>query len=622
MSTIRTPAYRSLRILMLLGLTLLGSFQALGSGLQASLDRTRIYEGETVMLRLSVPGQPGAAPDLSPLLQDFEILDRGQSTRMQVINGYASSSHDWQFILAPKRTGNLQVPALQAGNQQSQALALAVIPAQQAAQAGAQLPVAIEVDAMPVTPYVQGKVIYKVRMWVSVPMTRTNLGDPEGHGVVIEPLGNFKRRKLRRGGKEYLVVERSYAIFPQQSGPLVIKGPVFTGELAQTEQKGSQRRRSSPFGGRDPFANLDRLFGSATMPKRNRMFYMRGRDISLDVQPQPAGAAQPWLPAEAISLEESWSPNPPQFRVGQPLTRSVALNARGVTGAQLPDLTFDSVPGIAIYQDKSQVQTRLVGPDLLARKVFTAAYVPSWAGTHQLPEITLTWWDTLANQPRVARIPGGTVEVLPGAGGVTRSPRATTSAAASPQALEATAQQESSAAVPQETLVQRVQDAFNAVNDVTRNIADAGYWPWLTALFAAAWLISTGLWWRNRRRGLHRDAGEVVKVKPPSAKGELRLFKRACEANDPRAAREHLLEWAAARWPEDSPRGLDELSRRLPQQVAGYLAALDQELYAPGEHAWNGAEAWETLSPVLQASKVSAAATGLNALPPLYPRQR
>ena len=615
----RTTQHAWLHIPLLLITSLLCSLPAFAVGLQASLDRSHIVEGETVMLRLSVPGQLGTTPDLSPLMQDFEILDRSQSTRMQVINGYASSSQEWQLILGPKRTGNLLLPALQAGQQQTQPLTLVVTPAQQVAQTGASLPVALEVEASPLTPYVQGKVIYNTRLWVSVPMTRTNLGDPEGHGVVIEPLGDFKRRTLRRGGKEYLVVERSYAIFPQQSGPLEIKGPVFTGELAQSD-KSSQGRRSPLFGGSDPFARLDRLLGGGSLPQRSRMFYMRGRNISLDVQPQPAGASQPWLPAEAVNLEEAWSLNLQQLRVGEPVTRSVTLNARGVTGAQLPDLTFDSVPGIAIYQDKSQVQTRTTGAGLLARKVFKAAYVPSWAGTHQLPEITLSWWDTYANQQRVARIPARTIEVLPGAGGAgTGPPRQTTPAPAKTLDPQPTTPAENTATSGMDSAATWFRNALDRLSNVSGRFTDAGFWPWLTALFALAWLFTTYLFWRNRVRKPRAPASEQTKPRPANPKESLRQLRRACEKNDPHAARGQLLAWAKAIWPDAPPQGLDDLSRRLPGDAAEQLADLDRELYAPGQHGWDGSRAWGVLSPALQEIKPVSEHVDSPVLPPLYP---
>lgn len=619
MSIKQALPYPSLSVLLLALVGFVISSATLAAGLQASLDRTHIIEGETVMLRLSQPGHQGVAPDLSPLEQDFEILDRSQSTRTQIINGYMTTAHEWQLILAPKRAGNLQVPAIQAGQLQSPALALTVTPAQEVAQTGAHLPVALEVDASPLTPYVQGKLIYKTRLWVSVPMTRTNLGDPEGHGLVIEPLGDFNRRKLRRGGKEYLVVERSYAIFPQQSGPLEIKGPVFTGELAQTDKK---RRSGSLFGSRDPFARIDQLLGGGSLAQRNRMFYMRGRDISIDVQPQPAGSSRPWLPADAVTLEEGWSLNLGQARVGEPLTRSVTLNARGVTGTQLPDLTFESVPGVAIYQDKSQVNTRVTGSGLLARKVFKAAYVPSWAGRHELPEIKLPWWDTQTNQQRIATIPARSIEVLPAAGSVAQTPQTPHQQVPQPTAsstgpvMEGQPMNESTA---DERSGPMWQDrALDRLHSIGERITGAGYWPWLAALFAFAWLITLMLLWRHRRDS--KDEGEKeppkrVSVNPGAA---MRKVQKACTANDPQAARKHLLVWAAATWPDDAPRGLDELAQRLPGSAREQLAALDRELYSPGQQAWDAGRFWQTLAPVMREGAVAAQSDVASPLPPLY----
>ena len=53
------------------------------------------------------------------------------------------------------------------------------------------------------------------------------------------------------------------------------------------------------------------------------------------IRPAPADTqVQPWLPAQQLTLEEAWSASPEQLELGQPLTRTLALIADGLTAAR------------------------------------------------------------------------------------------------------------------------------------------------------------------------------------------------------------------------------------------------------------------------------------------------
>ena len=126
---------------------------------EARLDRTRIAEGETVVLILNSTDDGGGVPDVSPLAKDFDLLSSSQSMQMSMINGRSSSSRGWQFVLGPKRTGKLSVPAIRIGGATTKPLALEVLPAAQAAELGPAPPVLLEAEAEPQRPFVQQKVI-------------------------------------------------------------------------------------------------------------------------------------------------------------------------------------------------------------------------------------------------------------------------------------------------------------------------------------------------------------------------------------------------------------------------------------------------------------------------------
>jgi hypothetical protein len=610
--------------LVVLGLLVFG--QALAAGLETSIDRTRIAEGDTVTLSVTAPGDTAGAPDLDALRNDFDILDQGQSTRMTIINGRASSTREWRFVLAPKRSGRLTIPSLTVDGLSSSPLGLDVVPASQAGQLGQSRPVMVEVEAEPKDPFVQGQVIYTVRLLYRVPLRRASLSDPTADNAMIQKLGDDQHYTTYRDGQRYQVIERRYAVFPQRSGTVSIDPPVLSG--AVVEQRSSQGPTApDPMFGGDPFGDFQRFFGRdpfagmGSMFAQTRPIQVRGRGLSLNVKPQPASAPSPWLPAESVQLSETWSPDPPVFRVGDPVTWTIAITAQGVSASQLPDITPSVPSGIKVYPDKAQTKTRAEGDDLVAMKIIKLALVPTAEGTVTLPELRLPWWDTQTNQQRFAVLPAHSIKVLPPPPGVTARPPAPGSAAATSAPAPAAASL--SAASPA-----RSQSPEGSSRVTPGPLPGGSYWPWIAAGLVLIWIVTVGLWLRERRRsGGRRVWGRTSPAsKPPPLPpiGKMRArIERACLEGDARGARESLIAWSAARWPTDPPRRLETIAQRFGGAAGDALRELDRQLYGSGAAAWDGAAAWTRLAPALvQAERSKTPPMGQKApLPELYPQR-
>jgi len=606
--------------LYLLILCLVNVAAAQAAELESRLDRTRVSEGETVTLMLRHDGSLGGAPDLGPLRQDFEVLNQGQSTRMHMINGRTESWHEWQLLLAPRRTGQLSIPALQLGGAMSQPLTLEVVPASQAAPGAAPGPVMLEVEVSNEQPYVQGKVIYTVRLLTRVQLRQPQLADPASDNVLVERLGEDRRYETYRNGQSYRVVERRYAIFPQRSGEMRISGPMLTAQVREPRQQ-QRPQRDRLLNGRDPFSDFDRFFGSDPFADidslfgRMRTVRIRAQEVSLEVQPQPPGTPTPWLPAESVALNETWSPDPPRFRVGEPVTRTIAITAQGVSATQLPDLAPAASGGISLYPDKPRLQTRVDGDTLVAQKTTATALVPSQPGKYTLPAVELHWWNTQHNRPEVARLPARMIEVAAGAAATPAPSGNPVSPAPAPQ----------------------VDPAPGNIPPADRQLPAAGGtaqqglefnnpWAWLAAAFALAWLITVVLWWRTRRNRQPTPAvsgpGPAASITRPDPAAALRELQQACEQNDARGARQALLGWAAAHWPAQPPQTLQQLALRLPQAAGDALHDLDRHLYAAGGSPWHGSAAWQALQAALTAvASEQGKSQRSGALPPLYPGQ-
>lgn len=577
---------------------------AFAAELAARLDRTQIVEGDPIVLTLAARGAADGAPDLTALQQDFDLINRSQSTHMRMINGRTFSGIEWRLTLMPKRTGRIEIPAIYLGSASSKPLTLEVMPASQAAEQGIPRPVMVEVDAEPKNPYVQQKVIYTVRLLMAAPLRDIKLSEPSISDALVHPLGQERRYQTYRHGRQFQAVERQYAVQPQLSGTLKIGGPLLTGRISDPESGGNNPR--SRLFGNDPLSSLGRMFD------QGRPITARGRELILDVRPQPSGTATPWLPAEALTLNDSWSPEPPVFRVGEPVTRTITVSATGLAGEQLPEIAFNLPPGMKAYPETSRAETRPGNGTLLARKAIKTTLVPSQSGGNILPEIQMIWWDVTAGKEVVATLPARRIEVLPGAPGTMPS------LSSRPPIAQPT---------PYNTNLERAGDV-QAPGEEPAARGDNGYWPWITGLLTVAVIVIGALWLRDRRTrpSAEAPAEEPVPTSPaevkPDATKALIAVERAFRADDAKGARKALLAWAETRWPEDRPTGLDTIGQRLGGQAEQILHGLDGALYGNtrAKAGWNGRGVWPDLKVLLVDRQVEANKKRKNnQLPPLYP---
>jgi len=84
-----------------------------------------------------------------------------------------------------------------------------------------------------------------------------------------------------------------------------------------------------------------------------------------------------------------------------------------------------------------------------------------------------------------------------------------------------------------------------------------------------------------------------------------------------------LLQLAGVEWPEDPPRSLEALARRL-VTAAKTLRELERALYAPGNAAWQGHELWKLFRNGMPAEQTDSIpdAPGLAPLYPEWDRRR
>ncbi|MBF0189385.1 MAG: BatD family protein, partial [Magnetococcales bacterium] len=423
-----------------------------------------------------------------------------------------------------------------------------------------------------------------------------------------------------------------YALFPQKSGELTIPGVILQGVQPFS------RRQNRGFGA-TPFGSFGDPF---QMFNRGRRVHVTAKGVVLNVlPPEPGFPGNWWLPAQQITLSEQIQPDASQFRVGDHITRAIVLDSKGLSAPQLPEPEITEVDGLKLYPEPAAHTTRAYGDWILGRSTKTVAITPTRPGSYTLPEITIPWWDTDAQQLRTARLPERTLRVLPASSTASQAATApadathtTTSAstADSPAPRDRDITEQTS--VPSSTSTSQEPLSATSTGIMT------GLWFWISLVLAAILLVGLFLGFRlysglrARITLLESESPAPTKTAQPrhttpqTGSGAFSDLEKACASNNPATVRDALLAWSGNALADEAPNHLEEVADALaahhddPQQLRRSLSALNAALYARNEREseWNGAELLTLLRP-LRSKTVDGKRhmTVSSALPPLNP---
>jgi len=508
--------------------------------ISVSTDRNPVHLNESVQITFTANAEPSADPDFSPLEKDFTILNQSQQQSTQIINWKKTASYQWILNIMAKRTGNLVIPAINFGKDSSPFSSLIVNKVQVAGNSAKNEDLFLQVRVDNARPYIQEQLIYTLKLYRRVNISQASLSEPALENAVIEKLGEDKNYNIQYQGENYVVTERNYAIFPQESGIINIAPLELTANVIIANQ-----RRSNRFFNRQ-----------STRIKR-----VTSEEITLEVQPKPANITGHWLPVQDVNLQETWPDNAMQMTVGEPYTRTITLYAKGATVSGLPELYTDNMPAhLKAYPDQPMLKENAQEAGMVALREEKIALIPSQAGTYVLPAIEVPWWNTNTQQMEIARIPERSISAIAVAGAVEKHIPGTV--ATTPLAIEQT---ESAAIVNQQ---------YNSL------------WFWLTLFFASAWL-ATLIYFLSRKTGLtdseqHQGGGEKTLAIN-------KILKQACTNSDPIMAKDALLQWGREKFKQSS---LNKIAQHCSVELQNEILSLNTVLYSDTAEEWQGSVLW------------------------------
>ena len=527
----------NLRRLLIISTLCLGTMVASDSyaALTAKVDRTVLDSNETLRAELRYDGQVFTGePDFGPLIKDFEVLSNNRQQNYSNVNGKTESYTAWTLELRPKRAGILLIPSLTFKKEVSNAIELRVraAPSNSSANPGTQ-PIYTETTVDANTPYVGQQVILTHRLYTSVQLRDFALSELAIDKAVLHRLGDTQYQKVING-RNYLVLEVKYAIFPQSEGPLIIP--------------------SLRFGAYE--VNNRSQFG---------VFNNRGNQIVRDTEPKslevtarpPQASVDGWMPSTSVTMEQRWSGDIDSVTVGEPVTRTITIRAEGLSAAQITPLQEPQGNNYRGYPDQPQLDEIVTTNGLTATRIESLALVPNNSGEITLPAVELIWWDTNSNKRRVASLPSITLQV---------SPSENTDVAANDNnVMQGT----------NDAMTTLAADASKPKVSFMTNLSLA-----LNALLMT--LIVTLLIGRKRKALAARSQQAALSSDSArlNLKQQLRVIESEVKDDNLMAMREAILRWGETLFAENPPSTLKSLGDLLGNpSISQLFAQLDQQLY-------------------------------------------
>jgi hypothetical protein len=531
MNTIKQLLKSTLFFLLLLGgLSAQGVFAA---KIEVSVDKNPVSSEESFQLLFTATESPDGIPDFSPLDKDFIILNQEQSSNASWINGKASRTIKWTLNVIAKKVGTVTIPAIAFGGDLSDPLSIDVTKGDTNKAANVDEDLFLEVEATPLDPYLQSQVLYTLRLYRKVDIAQAQLTEPELADAVIEKIDEDRNFITKVKGVEYSVTERKFAIFPQKSGTMTIKPLILTAEVMTNSRP-----------------SFNGLFNS-TQTKR-----IVSKEITLDVKPAPAAfTGARWLSAEKLEVRQEWSGDFEQMKVGEPLTRTLTLLAKGATVSSLPELnTTKTDERLKIYPDQPVLKEQKTTDGVLAFREEKIALIASKTDSYTLPAIKIPWFNTQTKKMETATIPETTITVVGGAA---------TPVVSTPEATKP----------PQNTATPIIQAPV---------VQQASYWLWVSLFLALGWLVTVFYFLTKRPVVLPVIENNAAEL---SLKANINLLKKACADNNALAAKNALLAWGLANL---SATSLGAIANECDARLRDEILQLNQVLYGKEAHQWSG----------------------------------
>ncbi|WP_343987129.1 BatD family protein [Kangiella japonica] len=537
-----------------------------------TLDRSEIRAHETFFLRVQVedPATLNAGINLDFLPDDIQVRTRQEFNNSIIINGQYRSQMGWDFELLAENAGTFTIPALNIGAERSKPFTIRILPEESGFDNPDSAKIKLRANLSDEEVYVQQQLIFTVRIYRSVVTRNQNITPIRVTNALVEQLGDNKTFNFIKNDKSFRVIEQRYAIFPQQSGEMVIEPITYSATILDDNNNSSPWKRS-----------------------QLKPISLSTQKYTVKVKAKPEGAAEPWLPASGLELKAEWQPNNQTFTVGEPAQLDFIIKGSGLLKTQLPTVTFPEQDGITIYRDTPQYHQRFNRFGVNSYHLEKVVVIPSKAGEISLPEIKIPWWNVESDQQEFATLEAKTIQVARSQKQVTQN----TQQAVVPESQET-------------AMEQTTNPNDSADSQAMETTQDNDYWKYASFVLAFVWIATLLLWFFKRNRNLvaSDDTSQNTHSRTmDDTPSQLKNIIKSAAANNAKATEKRLNNWLNSQSDVSQVTNIVQLEKFCRQTgqdpLANELQDLQQALYAADyQKPWSGQDLVRLL-PSLQLDK-------------------
>jgi len=329
--------------------------------------------------------------DTRSLEDNFNVSRPSRSQSTSIINFDRVQQTEWTVRLQAKQAGTFIIPSLKIGDYHTDPIEIRVREPSQAQQDSAQDEmVFIENSLNESDVYVGQAVIFTTKLYIAKNSNELDLAAPSFEGAQASVYGDDTNSQTIRNGIRYNTITRQYKLTATQAGQFEISSPLLTGTLRKVVAVSEWQNRvvAEPIN-------------------------VRGQRLNINVKAIPADYQGEWLVSEDLRLIEDNDLDAQQYKVGDPITRSITLQIASISKDKLPTIKLNYPKSLRLYPDQDQLQEGQANGLTYGIRIMSHAIIADTAGTLTLPEIKLNWFNSRTNKAEVAILPEQVLTILP-----------------------------------------------------------------------------------------------------------------------------------------------------------------------------------------------------------------
>ncbi|MDX1346086.1 MAG: hypothetical protein R3179_09315, partial [Sedimenticolaceae bacterium] len=184
-------------------------------------------------------------------------------------------------------------------------------------------------------------------------------------GAYVLPLkGEGIRIQETVDGISYSGQRYELSIYPQRSGTFEVQMPPLQAEVRAFGANAETRRETVSL---PPVSFMSRV-------------------------PPGAEGIRGLVSTTRLKASQNWEPDISELKVGDAISRTVRLEAAGISGMAFEPLQQEAIDGLASYPAQASVNDRQVRGTIEGMRTESITYVAERAGTYELPAIRINWW--------------------------------------------------------------------------------------------------------------------------------------------------------------------------------------------------------------------------------------